>query len=590
LGKFPKLFSDPRKSSDEKELERCFEFLVEHGVSVNESNPQEDTPLIKAVRQNHAFGIQLLLSYGCKHPSFNINAQNQNGRTALHEACLGEKLDAVKTLLAHGASTDISDIYGNTPIHSLVQAERRVNPFVTETHVAIDIANQLLAAGADLQHQNSANDTPIHQNSISNELLEWFISHNANLLAKNINQLTPIESAIQGGTISQVFLLLDALIEKNLPIPPLDNAKDVNGNSILHRVADSDQFSHRIRDILKYVSLPEEFVNQKNLQGNTALHIAVECDSVVACDCLLQAGADVHIQTLAGVSPLEISIQSMSVGCTFLIIKRYPAQVDTNKLLTARNSIGLSFLHRAVEIGHRDFVQTLINLGENINHALVSEDGFEDDGNALHFACRSQNPIILDILLQLPTADVNQQENYYHNTPLHLACLQGSHECVKLLLAKPNTSVSLLNKMDADPVECTQESGAYQSAALIRKSDAWRTQTLPKLLETNPRVLIIGAGFVGSRLAKYLETFNFTVITTRRTVPEEASNCVHFDLSNLDTWKNLPEQIDVAVVTCPLTPLDKVQEFYSAYLSKHTKHIIAYGTTSRYITTSPNEV
>ncbi|XP_078689674.1 protein YeeZ-like [Branchiostoma floridae x Branchiostoma belcheri] len=99
------------------------------------------------------------------------------------------------------------------------------------------------------------------------------------------------------------------------------------------------------------------------------------------------------------------------------------------------------------------------------------------------------------------------------------------------------------------------------------------------------KVLIIGAGFVGSSLAASLESAGVQVYCTRRQRGEEGTGTSQFVLEEEETWRNLPEEVDGVVWTLPARPLSQVQRFHDAYLHsilELKKPVIVYGQTGRY--------
>ena len=74
---------------------------------------------------------------------------NQNGRRALNWAAFNNRGPAVRLLLARGASLNLTNISGFTPVHHAAEAG------------AVDALNILIAAGADLTIPNAQGRLPI---------------------------------------------------------------------------------------------------------------------------------------------------------------------------------------------------------------------------------------------------------------------------------------------------------------------------------------------------------------------------------------------------------------------------------------------
>ena len=93
-----------------KELE-CIETLLNAGANINSCNNLQETPLTTAAELNSKI-LALLLKY---NP--NINAQDENGFTALYLACMQKKLKNVKLLLKAGADVNIQTNKEETPLY-----------------------------------------------------------------------------------------------------------------------------------------------------------------------------------------------------------------------------------------------------------------------------------------------------------------------------------------------------------------------------------------------------------------------------------------------------------------------------------------
>jgi len=84
------------------------------------------------------------------HRSVGIDAQNEEGATALHIAAASGSLKALKALLSHGANLNAKDDAGSTPLHQAVAA--------TKT----DCVNALIDAKADMEATDDTLATPLN--------------------------------------------------------------------------------------------------------------------------------------------------------------------------------------------------------------------------------------------------------------------------------------------------------------------------------------------------------------------------------------------------------------------------------------------
>jgi ankyrin repeat protein len=86
--------------------------LVARGLDVNAIDDHvKDTPLAFAVGHDNHDAVAALLEAGA-----NVNHQDGSGRTHLHGAILGKRVEVVQMLLAAGADPTIADRKGETPL------------------------------------------------------------------------------------------------------------------------------------------------------------------------------------------------------------------------------------------------------------------------------------------------------------------------------------------------------------------------------------------------------------------------------------------------------------------------------------------
>jgi ankyrin repeat protein len=94
--------------------------LVANGAPLDWKNPEmfSQTPIFPAAYGPHPEILAFLLSKGA-----NINAQDEDGETALHRAAHYGYSETVKVLLKNKANTKLKDKWGNTPYDTAVKRE-----------------------------------------------------------------------------------------------------------------------------------------------------------------------------------------------------------------------------------------------------------------------------------------------------------------------------------------------------------------------------------------------------------------------------------------------------------------------------------
>ncbi|KAL3861975.1 hypothetical protein ACJMK2_007981 [Sinanodonta woodiana] len=131
----------------------------------NTSTSEGFTPLHIAAVNNHINEANCLLVKG----RANVDKVDKNKMTPLHLAALEAYFDMVKLLLTHGASWDVQDNDGDTPLHVCLAGRRRNNVVLalfglrslSEDNERVTIAELLIQHGASLEVQNVKGLTPL---------------------------------------------------------------------------------------------------------------------------------------------------------------------------------------------------------------------------------------------------------------------------------------------------------------------------------------------------------------------------------------------------------------------------------------------
>jgi ankyrin repeat protein len=121
--------------------------LQRDGVHVNERTPAGDTALHFAARTGDGVLVNALLRHGAS-----VDIRNRQGRTPLHEAvCAWLFPQIVEMLLGQGASPSAADLQGCTPAH-----------LMRDTKGAEQVLGLLLRHGADVLAPARCGDRPVH--------------------------------------------------------------------------------------------------------------------------------------------------------------------------------------------------------------------------------------------------------------------------------------------------------------------------------------------------------------------------------------------------------------------------------------------
>lgn len=171
--------------------------------------------------------------------------KDQNGRSGLHWACVGSKLDIVNYLREdHNVPLDEPDVAGWTPL------------MIASSVGCLQIVKTLLAANCDPNHPNENHQRPIHYAASKNHVEIAIALANAgadpNVADKYLS--TPLHRASSKGNIKIVDMLLSAYKAKVDPT-------DIEGNSPLHLACEEERVE-TVKLLLKHNANP--YLKNKN--------------------------------------------------------------------------------------------------------------------------------------------------------------------------------------------------------------------------------------------------------------------------------------------------------------------------------------
>ncbi|XP_061386313.1 uncharacterized protein LOC133321241 [Musca vetustissima] len=288
-----------------------------------------------------------------------INAQDMNGYTPLHHACLNGHEEIVRLLLASDAATDIPDIRGSTPLYLASWANKP------------DIVKMLLMhprRPANPNAQNSQNETPLHcaAEHGHNAVVAILLAYGADPTIRNNSFQTALDLASQFGRLQVVQLLIRTHPELIEPFRVYDEMVALeNGHSP-----------------------PYTITPTKHIYTHSCLHLAARNGHKKVVETLLAAGVDVNILTNSGSALHEAALcGKKSVVCTLLRAGIDPYAVDGNGR-TALDILVDYPPHVTYEIVSiiKDFCQDSSNM-ENKTHFMPIKDvndnttlsNYEDD-------------------------------------------------------------------------------------------------------------------------------------------------------------------------------------------------------------------
>lgn len=137
------LSADPLIDAVEAGNERDVTRLLDSGADVNAEGDEGDSALHTAVWEGHTAIVQLLLARRA-----NVNAKNEKGETPLHWAAEKGHFNIASLLLEKGAAVNAKDEDGQTPLHYAAEKGRA------------QVTALLLKKGADPRMTDDDGKTP----------------------------------------------------------------------------------------------------------------------------------------------------------------------------------------------------------------------------------------------------------------------------------------------------------------------------------------------------------------------------------------------------------------------------------------------
>jgi ankyrin repeat protein len=122
-----------------------------------------DEELFEAAKENNVSEVRRLLSNGA-----DVNANDQNGITALHKAIDKGHAQVVKELLDHGAGIEAKDNHGKTPLHCacwnghLCVVNELLSPNESNGVTTNILGKRKSRAEANMEVMDYRGNTPLH--------------------------------------------------------------------------------------------------------------------------------------------------------------------------------------------------------------------------------------------------------------------------------------------------------------------------------------------------------------------------------------------------------------------------------------------
>ena len=421
-------------------------YLVGEGAAPGLKDSSGSLAIHLAAQEGHTAVLEGL----CPHLP-GVDDLTLAGFTALHLAARYGHLSALRYLLKRGADPNAAGPSGSTAL--LLAAEKGQTSCV----------RMLLRQGSNVNWENDLGNTCLHLACrLKNlPLVKAIVSTKAEPAAL-VNKPNNIEkTALQDAVMNSTFDVVEYLMAHGANGLVVDEFE----NTVLHYCCIGGNTPVLLKSLKRYM----RFINARNLQRQTPMHVAAANGHSMIVERLVSYGGDIMLRDISGRTPLHLAVHFGHldvVNALVLHATRYGEEpqllgvtAEGDKLPLIRvvgqriieriefsiykmmyqlkqqmgyvnhvdSTTGQTAYHIAAERGHAEIVEYLDN-------RMGDADQKDKGGNTvLHAAATSGLPEIIAYLAEEAEADLNARNEYWY-TPLYLAAEGGFAECVDILL------------------------------------------------------------------------------------------------------------------------------------------------------------
>jgi ankyrin repeat protein len=329
-----------------------------------------------------------------------------------------------------------------------------------------DVAEFLLASGAEVNARAGINYTPLHVAAEQGhyQVAKVLLANNADVNAKNNFGRTPLGSAANQGHKDVVELLLlnnaDVNARDTLGKTPLEIAMERGHNGVAELLRSQGGYTEasQIYNAAKGGDLEQVNALLKDSNGRTPLHVAATKGYKDAAELLLANGADVNAKDQFGETPLHAAMKVPSLLGLSLISSpgtqlKKRGNTDLVELLIAnradvdaKDRYGLTPLHFAAYDGYGDMADLLL-----ANHAEVDAGSISGETPLHEAAHRGFNGMVELLLAYGANIDAKNEKG---ETPSDFAAARGFSDTVEVLRrhrVKPGESPGKPDAVSQEP-------------------------------------------------------------------------------------------------------------------------------------------
>ena len=328
--------------------EKCVESLVVKGHSSLKQTEEHYTPLIFAAQNGNAEVVEYLLSL---EPKLDINETGIEGKSPLHHAASHNYFSLVKLLVDNGANVNLADDLKETPLMaSLFNFETDDAEFLEE----------------EQEEEEDFNDEEENKN---NEEEDKEKDENP-----NYDIHIPEETILAPSSTLPHTKKVDDYLEETLQVVSylLDHGSDMylcdeNGETALDIALSCNSI-----EILQLFIDHGYDINHHNEVGATPLHIAINKSWMVAVKLFVEKGADINSPDGDGDTPLHVA--------TLLESTRFAAYlIEHGASVNAENNLHVRPLNLAKRNDNEKMMRLLESRGATISENAIDDEIIEEE-------------------------------------------------------------------------------------------------------------------------------------------------------------------------------------------------------------------
>lgn len=424
------------------------ETLLEYGLRINDKNNFGFTPLMLAAHKNNIDVVKMLIKSGA-----NVNILDNKGRSALMAAAVRGDDEIMQLLIKSGADfklvdkkkMSVLDYYNKNKYlkdKDFVENEfaspserlERQYGYIANNHykyneelkkaimgnnpeVDVEVAINRLA---DINILDDKGCTPLinaANNNSSVKVFELLVRAHADVNAKCLKNITAsmiVSTQAQNQELAQIAIdKLDLLNENELDV----NQKDINGDTaLMYALSNKADISY----IEKLLAMNAD-VNVVNKIGDTPIWVALKNDLPIrVLEILIENGANVNTISMNGENVLWYLLNRNADAERIILM--LASGVDTSRV----NTLGKTPLwHILINGGREDILHALIKYERNINEPDARGD------TVLLYAVKNEYPAEIIKSMLYYGADPEMRDAKGRNTMDILSANQFFQETIK---------------------------------------------------------------------------------------------------------------------------------------------------------------